>query len=88
VLGETSAQAIAAIDFAAWRAELRGLAGFSAVASGSTDLRTAFLAWVAADDPEGARLLTAEGDICPRVAVIPEAKALLARLIEAWIPHV
>jgi tetratricopeptide (TPR) repeat protein len=88
VLGETPAREIAAIDFAAWRAELRGLASFSALASGNADLRTAFLAWVVADDPEGARLLTAEGDICPRVAVIPEAKALLARLIEAWIPHV
>jgi tetratricopeptide (TPR) repeat protein len=88
VLGETPAGEIAAIDFAAWRAELRGLASFAALASGTADLRTAFLAWVAADDPEGARLLSAEGDICPRVAVIPEARALLARLIEAWIPHV
>jgi len=33
-------------------------------------------------------MLTAEGDVCPRVAVIPEARALLARLIDAWIPHV
>jgi hypothetical protein len=88
VLGETPAEAIAAIDFAAWRAELRGLASFAAVAGGSADLRTAFMAWVAPDDPEGARLLAAEADICPRVAVIPEAKALLARLIEAWVPHV
>jgi tetratricopeptide (TPR) repeat protein len=88
VLGETPAHEIAAIDFAAWRAELRGLASFAALASGGAELRTAFLAWVAADDPEGARLLTAEGDVCPRVAVIPEARALLARLIDAWIPHV
>ncbi len=88
VLGETPAPAIAAIDFAAWRAELRGLASFAALASGTAELRTAFLAWVAADDPEGARLLTAEGDLCPRVAVIPEARALLARLIDAWTPHV
>jgi hypothetical protein len=87
VLGETPAHEIAAIDFAAWRAELRGLASFAALASGVADLRTAFLAWVAADDPEGARLLTAEGDICPRVAMIPEARALLGRLIDAWIPH-
>jgi tetratricopeptide (TPR) repeat protein len=87
-LGETAAGEIAAIDFAAWRAELRGLASFAVLASGTADLRTAFLAWVAADDPEGARLLSAEGDISPRIAVIPEAKALLARLIEAWIPHV
>jgi len=88
VLGETPAQHIEAIDFAAWRAELRGLASFAALAGGTTELRTAFLAWVAADDPEGARLLTAEGDLCPRVAVIPEARALLARLIDAWTPHV
>jgi tetratricopeptide (TPR) repeat protein len=87
VLGETPAEAIAAIDFVAWRAELRGLASAAALAGSSTDLRTAFLAWVA-DDPEGARTLAADGNLSERVAASPEARALLGRLVEAWIPHV
>jgi Tfp pilus assembly protein PilF len=87
VLGETPAEAIAAIDFAAWRAELRGLASASAVAGSGADLRTAFVAWVA-EDPEGARSLAADGNLSERVAASPEARALLRQLVEAWIPHV
>jgi tetratricopeptide (TPR) repeat protein len=87
VLGETPAEAIAGIDFAAWRAELRGLASASTLAGSNVDLRTAFLAWVA-DDPEGARPVPAEGNLSERVAASPEARALLGRLVEAWIPHV
>jgi tetratricopeptide (TPR) repeat protein len=88
VLGETPAREIAQIDFAAWRTELRALASFAALASGSTDLRTAFLAWVAAEDPEGARVLAPDADLSARVAVIPEARALLARLVEAVTPYI
>jgi tetratricopeptide (TPR) repeat protein len=87
VLGETPAEAIAAIDFAAWRAELRGLASAATLAGSSADLRTAFLAWVA-EDPEGARTLAVDGDLSGRVAASAEARALLRRLVEAWIPHV
>jgi hypothetical protein len=86
-LGETPAREIAAIDFAAWRAELRGLASVAALASSGAELRTAFLAWVAAEDPDGARSLGAEGELCSRVAAIPEARALLTRLIETWTSH-
>ena len=87
VLGETPAGAIAAIDFPAWRAELRGLASIAALAGSSVDLRTAFLAWIA-DDPAGARQLSVESNLSERVAASPEARALLGRLVEAWIPHV
>jgi len=87
VLGDTPARAIATIDFAAWRAELRGLASIVALAGTSTDLRTAFLAWVA-DDPESARQLSLESNLSERVAASPEARALVGRLVEAWIPHV
>jgi tetratricopeptide (TPR) repeat protein len=88
VLGETPAHSIAAIDFAAWRAELRGLASVAALASSGAELRTAFLAWVATEDPEGARQLRADGELCSRIAAIPEARALLTRLIETWTPYV
>jgi Tfp pilus assembly protein PilF len=87
VLGETPAEAIAAIDFAAWRAELRGLASVAALAGSSADLRTAFLAWVA-DDSEAARSLATDSNLSERAAASPEARALLRQLIEAWIPHV
>ena len=88
MLGDTPAQEIASIDFAAWRAELRGLASVAALASSGAELRTAFLAWVAAEDPEGARRLLADDELYSRVAAIPEARALLTRLIETWTPHV
>jgi tetratricopeptide (TPR) repeat protein len=88
VLGETPAREIAGIDFAAWRSELRALASFAALAGGSADLRTAFLAWVAAEDPEGVRGLAPDADLSTRIAVIPEARALLARLVEAFTPYV
>ena len=88
LLGETPAQEIASIDFAAWRAELRGLASVAALATGTTDLRSAFLAWVAVDDPEGARSLRVDGELCSRVAALPEARALLTRLIETWTPYI
>jgi hypothetical protein len=42
---------------------------------------------VAAEDPEGARSLGADGELCSRVAAIPEARALLTRLIETWTSH-
>lgn len=88
VLGETSAHEIAAIDFSAWRAELRGLASVAVLASTEIDLRSAFLAWVVADDPEGAQRETADGNLCPRVAASPEARALLGRLIDSWTPYI
>ena len=87
VLGDTPAHSIAAIDFAAWRAELRGLASVAALASSGAELRTAFLAWVVIEDPEGARGLGTDEELHSRIAAIPEARALLTRLIETWTLH-
>jgi lipopolysaccharide biosynthesis regulator YciM len=88
VLGAAPAPAIAALDFAAWRAELRGLASLATLARSPFELRTAFLAWVAADDPKSARALAPDANLCERVAGSPEARALLRHLLDAWIPHV
>jgi hypothetical protein len=85
VLAETPVREIAAIDFAAWRAELRGLASAAALAESETDLRSAFVARVA-QDTQYAR--STGGDLRQRVAASPEARALLARLLGAWLPHV
>jgi hypothetical protein len=85
VLAETPVREVAAIDFAAWRAELRGLASAAALAESETDLRSAFVAWVA-DDSEDER--STAGDLSQRVAASAEARALLARLLDAWIKHV
>ncbi len=85
VLGETPARAIAEIDFPAWRAALRGLASAAALAESEIDLRSAFRAWVTGDT-EAER--TTVGDLSPRIAASAEARALLVRLLDAWIQHV
>jgi tetratricopeptide (TPR) repeat protein len=87
VLAETPVREIAEIDFAAWRAALRGLASIAALAGSETDLRSAFLAWVAEDSGDE-RSAAADGDLSQRVAGNAEARALLGRLLDAWIPHV
>jgi tetratricopeptide (TPR) repeat protein len=84
-LGAVSAEAIAAIDFSAWRAELRGLASAVALDRSDLDLRTALLAWLDVESPREPRPLPAEADIRDRVAASPEARAFLRRLLAAWV---
>ncbi len=84
-LCEFSADDVAGIDWEAWRAELRALASATALDDGDAELRTAFLAWLVVDDPDGARTIQPESDIRERVAARPEARALLSQVVRTWL---
>jgi hypothetical protein len=74
-------EAVASIDFAAWRVELRALAASEALRRSAETLRTALLALLA-DDPLGRP--GPEADLGPLVERSPEARALLRRIVLGW----
>jgi hypothetical protein len=76
--------ALAALDVAAWRSELRALAAAVALGESGAELRTALVV-LAAETNEGAALLPAGADLSPQVAASPEARSLLRRAIRAWL---
>ncbi len=84
LLEGVSLDALAAVDFAAWRSELRALAAAVALDATRGDLRTALVALVA-ETSEGAAQLPASADLSPAVAASPEARKLLRRAIRAWL---
>jgi tetratricopeptide (TPR) repeat protein len=84
-LGDFNAAEVAEIDWDRWRAELRALASATALDDGDAELRTAFLAWLVVDDPDGARAIQPESDIRDRVAAQPEARALLSQVVRTWL---
>jgi hypothetical protein len=76
--------AVAALDARAWRAELRALAGAIALEREPIDLRSALVAWVQGADGEGAAPPPPEADLRAALQGVPEALALLRRVIAAW----
>ena len=84
-LGEIQPEQIVEIDFDAWRAELRALASVVALEDGELEIRSGFLAWLHAADPDGARHIGDDGDLRELVAARPETRALLRRLTETWV---
>jgi hypothetical protein len=78
------ADAIAGVDFAAWRSELRALAAAVALDEIGGDLRTAIVA-LTAEASERAARLPESADLSPLVAASPEARSLLRRAIRAWL---
>jgi tetratricopeptide (TPR) repeat protein len=85
ILGDVSLDAVQAIDFAAWRSELRALAAATAVDETGCDPRTALLALVCEASNRSASEITPTTDLTPLVADCPEARALLRWTIRAWI---
>jgi len=85
VLGRVDAAQIEAIDWSAWRAELRGLACARCLAAVDGDLRTAFLALTPGAAPESGGMPPPESDLRDAVAASPEATALLRELTRGWI---
>ena len=84
-LGGCTAEDVAAMDFAAWRSELRALATACALDEEDVELRTAFMAWFAADDPNAGHAIQPESDIRDRINASPEAKALLRQVVRTWL---
>jgi predicted Zn-dependent protease len=84
-LGEIGIQQVQAVDFRAWRCELRALAAAQAVDAGDCSLRTAFSA-LACSAEESASSEIAEGaDLTTLVAECPEATELLRRFVASWL---
>lgn len=84
-LGETSAEDLATLDVGAWRAELRALAAAQVLEREGLDLRSA---WISRLDLSEAdiRALTDGSDITELVLECAETRALLRRIVDAWIP--
>jgi tetratricopeptide (TPR) repeat protein len=74
---------VAALDVAAWRAELRGLAAAVVLERDEVELRTALTVWLRASDGESAPP-PPEADLAPALRAVPEALALLRRVVAAW----
>ncbi len=85
ILGDVSLDAIQAIDFAAWRSELRALAAARAIDETGCDPRTALLALVCEASDRSASEITQTTDLTALVTNCPEARALLRWAIRAWI---
>ncbi len=84
LLEGASLDALAAVDFAAWRSELRALAAAVALGESGAGLRTALVA-LAVETSEGAAQLPASADLSAQVAGSPEARSLLRRAIRSWL---
>ena len=74
---------VARLDAAAWRAELRGLAGAVVLERDQVELRTALAVWLRASDGETAPP-PPEADLSSALRAVPEALALLRRVVSAW----
>ncbi|MEE9607882.1 MAG: tetratricopeptide repeat protein, partial [Myxococcota bacterium] len=76
---------VAAVDFVAWRTEVRALAAAVALDEGGGDLRTALVALLS-EGAQNAELQITEGaDLTPLVAACPPARALLRRALRTWL---
>jgi tetratricopeptide (TPR) repeat protein len=76
---------VARLDVAAWRAELRALAGAIVLEREQIELRTALAAWLRAHDGEPDAAITEDADLAPALRAVPEAQALLRRVVAAWV---
>jgi hypothetical protein len=77
---------VAGLDVAAWRAELRALAGAVVLERDQVELRAALAAWLpgAAEHEPGATP-EPEADLGAGLRAQPEALALLRRVVAAWV---
>jgi tetratricopeptide (TPR) repeat protein len=85
LLAGTSLDAIAQVDFAAWRSEVRALAAAIALDGSGGDLRTALVALLCEASESSPHDLPPSADLTPLVAACPEARALLHRSVCTWM---
>jgi tetratricopeptide (TPR) repeat protein len=88
VLGDRQVRDIQAIDYDAWRAEIRGIAAGLAVDGGEGDLRSALIALSSADTQIDAAHPSPSADITSLVAGSPLARGLLVRVVERWCEEI
>jgi hypothetical protein len=85
LLSGVSLDAVAQVDFAAWRSEVRALAAAIALDESGGDLRTALVALACEASEDSPRDLPPSADLTPLVAACPEARALLHRSVRSWM---
>ena len=85
ILDEVSVEDIEAIDFAAWRAELRAVAAAHAVDAINGDLRAALVALLSDGEEAADDAFRENTDLTPLVSGCPEARALLTHAVRAWL---
>jgi len=84
-LAGVSLDAVTAIDFAAWRNDVRALATALALDEIGGDLRTALVALICASSDCSPSDLPPNADLKPLVAGCPEAAALLRHTLRLWL---
>jgi tetratricopeptide (TPR) repeat protein len=85
ILGGESLEAIAEVDFAAWRTEVRALAVAIALDETGGDLRTALGVLISEESDHAVLDLPDGADLTPYVAAYPQARALLRRVVRTWL---
>jgi tetratricopeptide (TPR) repeat protein len=80
-----AASDVARLDVAAWRAELRALAAAVVLERDQVELRTALAALLRGADGEVGSEIPDEADLAPALRAVPEALALLRRVVAAWV---
>jgi tetratricopeptide (TPR) repeat protein len=85
ILDDVSVEAIEAIDFAAWRDELRAVAAAQALDTTGGDLRAALVALLSDGEEPADDDFREDADLTTLVRGCPEARALLGRAVRAWM---
>jgi hypothetical protein len=88
ILAGVSLDAVAAIDFAAWRNDVRALATAHALDEIGGDLRSALVALICASSDRSPGDLPPNANLAPLVAGCPEADVLLRRTLRLWLDGV
>ena len=73
-----------ALDVAAWRAELRALAAARVLERSGLDLRSAWVSRLGLSEAD-CRALPDGSDLTELVTECPETRALLRRIVDAWV---
>jgi tetratricopeptide (TPR) repeat protein len=85
ILGGESLERIAAVDFGAWRREVRALASAVALDQGGGDLRTALAVLISEESDRPVLDLPDDADLTPYVAAYPIAQSLMRHVVRAWL---
>ncbi|MBW2287440.1 MAG: tetratricopeptide repeat protein [Deltaproteobacteria bacterium] len=85
ILANESLERIAAVDFGAWRTEVRALASAIALDQTDGDLRTALAVLISEESDRPVLDLPADADLTPYVAAYPLAQSLMRRIVHTWL---
>ncbi|MEE8475601.1 MAG: tetratricopeptide repeat protein, partial [Myxococcota bacterium] len=88
ILDQTSLEAVAGVDYSAWRRELHALATARTLDGIGGDLRTALVSLICGETDQSPRDLPPGADLTALIEGCPEADALLRLTLETWLESV